>query len=72
MAILRGSDFRITNQEGHEAEAIAQPLEQTLEEVELGDFGSYMEKEIFEQPSALRNTLRGRFGVTEPRLSLVV
>ncbi len=33
-----------------------------MEEVELGDFGSYMEKEIFEQPSALRNTLRGRFG----------
>jgi glucosamine--fructose-6-phosphate aminotransferase (isomerizing) len=62
LAILRGSDFRITNQEGHEAEAVAQPLEQTLEEVELGDFGSFMEKEIFEQPSALRNTLRGRFG----------
>jgi len=62
LAILRGSDFRITNQEGHEAEAVTQPLEQTLEEVELGDFGSYMEKEIFEQPSALRNTLRGRFG----------
>ena len=62
LAILRGGDFRITNQDGHDAEAIAQPLEQTLEEVELGDFDSFMEKEIFEQPSALSNTLRGRFG----------
>jgi glucosamine--fructose-6-phosphate aminotransferase (isomerizing) len=35
---------------------------QISEEVELGDFDSYMEKEIFEQPAALRNTLRGRFG----------
>ena len=38
------------------------PLDQILEEVELGDFDSYMEKEIFEQPAALENTLRGRFG----------
>ena len=30
------------------------------EAVELGDFGDYMLKEIFEQPSALRNTLSGR------------
>ncbi|MEL0120710.1 MAG: glutamine--fructose-6-phosphate transaminase (isomerizing), partial [Opitutae bacterium] len=41
-----------------------------LEEVELGDFGSYMEKEIYEQPSALRNTLRGRFGEDETTAKL--
>jgi len=70
LAILEGSEFRITNQEGHEAEAITQPVEQTLEEVELGDFGSYMEKEIYEQPSALRNTLRGRFGEDETTAKL--
>jgi glucosamine--fructose-6-phosphate aminotransferase (isomerizing) len=29
---------------------------------ELGDFAHFMEKEIFEQPSALENTMRGRFG----------
>ena len=62
LAILQGSEFRITNQQGHVSEAVAQPLDQTLEEVELGDFSSYMEKEIFEQPHALQNTLRGRFG----------
>ena len=62
LAILQDGEFRITNQEGHDAEPVAQPLDQTLEEVELGDFGSYMEKEIYEQPTALSNTLRGRFG----------
>ena len=66
LAILNGGEFRITNQEGHDAEAIAQPLDQTLEEVELGDFGSYMEKEIFEQPTALQNTLRVVLGMMVP------
>ncbi len=62
LAILKGSEFRITTMEGLEAKAIAHPVEQISEEVELGDFESYMEKEIFEQPVALKNTLRGRFG----------
>ena len=35
-------------------------LEMDLEQIELGDFPHFMLKEIFEQPEALRNTLRGR------------
>ena len=35
-------------------------LEMRLEEIELGDYPHFMLKEIFEQPEALRNTLRGR------------
>ena len=62
LAILQGRDFRITTMEGQEAKAVAHPVEQISEEVDLGDFGSFMEKEIFEQPIALKNTLRGRFG----------
>ena len=62
LAILQGRDFRITTMEGQEAKAVAHPVEQISEEVDLGDFGSFMEKEIFEQPNALKNTLRGRFG----------
>ena len=62
LAILHGSEFRITTMEGEEAKAITHPVEQISEEVELGDFDTYMEKEIFEQPVALKNTLRGRFG----------
>jgi len=70
LAILQGTEFRITNQQGHVSDAVAQPLDQKLEEVELGDFGSYMEKEIYEQPSALKNTLRGRFGDDETTAKL--
>ena len=62
LAILKGNDFRITTLEGRDAQAVAHPLDQILKEVELGDFDSYMEKEIYEQPTALKNTLRGRFG----------
>ena len=62
IAVLDKGGFRITTLEGQDAQAVTHPLDQILEEVELGDFDSYMEKEIFEQPTALENTLRGRFG----------
>ena len=33
----------------------------SIEDAELGAFTHFMEKEIFEQPAALENTMRGRF-----------
>ncbi|HRP03613.1 MAG TPA: SIS domain-containing protein, partial [Opitutaceae bacterium] len=33
----------------------------SVADAELGDFSHYMEKEIFDQPVALENTMRGRF-----------
>jgi glucosamine--fructose-6-phosphate aminotransferase (isomerizing) len=35
-------------------------LELDLEEIELGTYEHFMQKEIFEQPQSLRNTFRGR------------
>jgi len=35
-------------------------LELDLEQIELGGYAHFMQKEIFEQPSALRNCMRGR------------
>ncbi|MDX9911583.1 MAG: glutamine--fructose-6-phosphate transaminase (isomerizing) [Phycisphaerales bacterium] len=35
-------------------------LEMDLEQIELGRFEHFMQKEIFEQPASLRNTFRGR------------
>jgi glucosamine--fructose-6-phosphate aminotransferase (isomerizing) len=40
-------------------------LEARLEEIELGVHRHHMIKEIYEQPAALRNTLRGRINTTE-------
>ncbi|MCB9497638.1 MAG: glutamine--fructose-6-phosphate transaminase (isomerizing) [Fibrobacteria bacterium] len=45
-------------------------LEMKLEEIELGDFPHFMLKEIFEQPEALRNTLRGRFNAEQGEVIL--
>jgi len=45
-------------------------LEMDLEQIELGTFSHFMQKEIFEQPSALRNTLRGRIDLAEGRVVL--
>jgi glucosamine--fructose-6-phosphate aminotransferase (isomerizing) len=35
-------------------------LEMDLEQIELGRFDHFMQKEIHEQPASLRNTMRGR------------
>lgn len=45
-------------------------IEFRLEELELRDYRTYMEKEIHEQPDALRNTMRGRVDVDEARVNL--
>jgi glucosamine--fructose-6-phosphate aminotransferase (isomerizing) len=47
-----------------------QQLELELDEIELGSFQHYMQKEIFEQPKALRNTFRGRFNAEEGKVIL--
>ena len=45
-------------------------LNSELGQVELGSFDHYMQKEIFEQPRALRTTLRGRVDRDEGRIVL--
>ena len=47
-----------------------QQLELELEEIELGGFQHFMQKEIFEQPKALRNTCRGRFNAEDGKVIL--
>ncbi len=45
-------------------------LEMELEQMELGHFEHYMQKEIYEQPAALRNTFRGRISMEEGKVVL--
>lgn len=45
-------------------------LKLELSQIELGTFDHYMQKEIFEQPAALRTTLRGRVDRDEGRIVL--
>ena len=45
-------------------------LELDLEQIELGTFSHFMQKEIYEQPTSLRNTLRGRLDFNEGKVVL--
>ena len=45
-------------------------LESELDEIDLGGYEHYMQKEIFEQPASLRNTLRGRLDLKDGRVVL--
>ncbi len=45
-------------------------LELELQEIELGGFTHFMQKEIHEQPKALRNCLRGRIDIRDGRIIL--
>ena len=58
---LRPDDFSITTASSASVEAVIQQVDWDTTAAELGDFSSFMEKEIFEQPAALENGMRGRF-----------
>ena len=45
-------------------------LEMDLEQIELGGFSHFMQKEIYEQPRVLRTTLRGRIDHNEGQVVL--
>ncbi|MBL8886792.1 MAG: glutamine--fructose-6-phosphate transaminase (isomerizing) [Phycisphaerales bacterium] len=45
-------------------------LELELQEIELGGFSHFMQKEIFEQPKAISNCIRGRLNMDEGRIHL--
>ncbi len=49
--------YRILNEKGHEVERPIHISELNNDSVELGQYKHYMQKEIFEQPQALANTL---------------
>jgi glucosamine--fructose-6-phosphate aminotransferase (isomerizing) len=70
MAVLKPGSFRTTTIDNITISPVVSQLENKLEEYELGDYEHYMLKEIFEQPSAIRNCLRGRAEQKESRIVL--
>ncbi|HXF57004.1 MAG TPA: glutamine--fructose-6-phosphate transaminase (isomerizing) [Actinomycetota bacterium] len=57
---VRAHSVRITDFEGHELPFEPLEVEWDLATAEKGGFPDFMLKEIFEQPAAIRDTLRGR------------
>jgi glucosamine--fructose-6-phosphate aminotransferase (isomerizing) len=70
MAILRPDHFRTMTIDDIEVSPVVSQLENKLEEYELGDYEHYMLKEIFEQPTAVSNCLRGRAEQRDGRIVL--
>ncbi|HEX8325852.1 MAG TPA: glutamine--fructose-6-phosphate transaminase (isomerizing) [Tepidisphaeraceae bacterium] len=70
MAVLKPDSMRTTTIDDVEITPAIQQLESKLEEYELGDYEHYMLKEIFEQPQAISNCLRGRCDSREGRIVL--
>jgi glucosamine--fructose-6-phosphate aminotransferase (isomerizing) len=54
-------NFSITTLDLTDVSPVIDRVTWTIEDAELGAFSHFMEKEIFEQPSALENAMRGRF-----------
>ncbi len=70
MAVLKPGSFRTTTIDDISVSPVISELENKLEEYELGDYEHFMLKEIFEQPTAVANCLRGRVDAREGRIVL--
>jgi glucosamine--fructose-6-phosphate aminotransferase (isomerizing) len=70
MAVIKPDSFRTTTIDDIRVSPVISQLENKLEEYELGEYEHFMLKEIFEQPNAIRNCLRGRAEVREGRIVL--
>ena len=60
VCVLKAGDWRILNQNRTRVEASVQDLDLEATDLDPGEYGHFMLKEIHEQPDALRNAMRGR------------
>jgi glutamine---fructose-6-phosphate transaminase (isomerizing) len=58
---ITGRDFAISTLEQEDVSPVVDRIDWSVEDVSLDGHEHFMEKEIFEQPQALENTMRGRF-----------
>jgi glutamine---fructose-6-phosphate transaminase (isomerizing) len=70
MAVLKPDSFQTTTIDDIDISPVISQLETKLEQYELGDYEHYMLKEIFEQPTAIKNAMRGRVDAREGRIIL--
>ncbi|KAI9787825.1 MAG: glutamine--fructose-6-phosphate transaminase (isomerizing) [Peltula sp. TS41687] len=61
---------RLTKEDGTSNVRAIQTLELELQEIMKGKFDHFMQKEIFEQPESVVNTMRGRLDVVNKKVTL--
>ena len=60
LAVLTADSLRVVHRDHGQVNPSVQVLDWSAEQVSRGGYPHYMLKEIFEQPEAIRNTMRGR------------
>ncbi len=70
VATITREGFATTTLDAAPVSKDIEEIEWTLEQLELGGHEHFMAKEIFEQPEALRNCLRGRIDLEDGRVVL--
>jgi len=58
---MTAKNFSITTLDAEDVSPVVDKITWKIEDSELNGYAHFMEKEIFEQPAALENTMRGRF-----------
>ncbi len=61
MVSMSRDHFRVVSAADEGVDPVIDTIDWDIEDAEKGDFEHYMLKEIFEQPAALENAMRGRF-----------
>jgi len=61
LAHLSPTELRLSSLNAAPLEPVFDQITWSIAQAELGDYAHFMQKEIFEQPAALENTMRGRF-----------
>jgi glucosamine--fructose-6-phosphate aminotransferase (isomerizing) len=61
MLLITAQGFSISTLDAEDVSPVVDKITWNIADAELGGYAHFMEKEIFEQPAALENTMRGRF-----------
>ena len=61
IAVITPDTFKITTLDNVSVNEKIDQVSWYIEDSDMGEYSSFMEKEIFEQPKALENAMRGRF-----------
>ncbi|UCF33209.1 MAG: glutamine--fructose-6-phosphate transaminase (isomerizing), partial [Phycisphaerales bacterium] len=70
IARVTPSEFRLTTLEAIPVNREVEEVEWSLDQIELAGYEHFMQKEIFEQPTAMENCLRGRIDLEEGQVRL--
>lgn len=73
IAHVSEGDLRISRLRRDDKMSSVRPLvtlEQELAQIQMGSFSHFMQKEVFEQPESVVNTMRGRVNFDDHRVTL--